>query len=217
MTVDPFHDKPEDYLNRSLRAGVGLLPVVGAPLVEFLAFAIGDPAQERRDDFMRALFEEVTTLQTSLDAFRPENLRANEQFQATFLDAIRLAATTASADKKTLLRNAVLNSVVDGLDESLRLKLVDILGRMTPAHIRLLVAIAQAPGPVESFVADDDSTAFEFNHALMADMYGMFLIRNNQQMIGEKALQEKTDRSYVRPTELGRRFLEFVREPSPGT
>lgn len=161
---------------------------------------------------MRNIFEQMTRLQASLEAFRPENLRENEQFQATFLDAVRLAATTASTDKKAMLRNAVINTVADDLDESLRLKLVDVLDRMTPAHAYLLRSIADAPGPIEQFVADQDPASFEFKHALLTDLYSMFLIRNNQAMIGEKVIQVPTQQPYVRPTELGKRFLSFIRD-----
>ncbi|MGT2438389.1 hypothetical protein ACU4GH_24460 [Bradyrhizobium betae] len=208
-----FSNRPEDFLNKGLRAAVGSLPVIGSPLVEFLTFVIGDPAQERRDDFMRGIFERVTQLQTVFNQLRAEHLRANEQFQATFLDAVRLAATTATADRKAMLQNAVLNSAIASLDESLRLKLVDVLGRMTPAHVRLLQAIASRPGSVEDFVADDDQSTFEFKHALLTDMYSTFLIRNNQPMIGEKTVQGRSPSAHIRLTDLGQRFLEFVSAP----
>ena len=43
--TDPLNNRPQDFLNlnKAIRAGVGALPVVGSPLVEFLAFAIGAP------------------------------------------------------------------------------------------------------------------------------------------------------------------------------
>ena len=50
----PVGNRPEDFLNRGIKAAVGALPVVGGPLNEFIAFAIGDPAQERRGAFMQA-------------------------------------------------------------------------------------------------------------------------------------------------------------------
>jgi hypothetical protein len=116
-----------------------------------------------------------------------------------------------------MLQNAVLNSAISSLDESLRLKLVDVLGRMTPAHVRLLQAIASQPGPLEHFVADDVQSAFEFKHALLTDMYSTFLIRNNQSMIGEKVVYEATTSAHVRLTDLGHRLLEFIRAPETPT
>ncbi len=56
---DPFQDKAEDFLNKGIRAGVGALPVIGSSLTEFLAFVVGDPAQERRDDFMKTTLQRV--------------------------------------------------------------------------------------------------------------------------------------------------------------
>jgi hypothetical protein len=40
---DPFPTRPEDVINKGLRAGIGVLPVIGSSLVEFLAFVVGDP------------------------------------------------------------------------------------------------------------------------------------------------------------------------------
>ncbi len=54
---NPFPSRAEDVLNKGLRAGIGALPVIGSTLTEFLAFVVGDPAMERRDDFMKATLE----------------------------------------------------------------------------------------------------------------------------------------------------------------
>ena len=116
--TDPFNNRPEDVPNKAIRAGVGALPVVGSPLLEFLAFVIGDPAQERRDDFMKETVDRVMSLESKFKALRPDALRENEQFQATFIQSVRIATTTASAAKKKLLQNAILNSAVISVSEN---------------------------------------------------------------------------------------------------
>jgi hypothetical protein len=40
---NPFPARFEDILNKGIRAGVGVLPVIGSTLTEFLTFAVGDP------------------------------------------------------------------------------------------------------------------------------------------------------------------------------
>jgi hypothetical protein len=136
--TDPFSNRPEDILNKGIKAGVGMLPVVGSPLAEMLAFIIGDPAQERRDDFMRETFERLSKLQDDFEQVKPENLRDNEQFQATFLQAIRVASTTASRDKKRMLQNAILNSALGTIDENIRHIFLQIIDEITPMHAVLL-------------------------------------------------------------------------------
>jgi hypothetical protein len=135
---EAFGNRPEDFLNRGIKAVVGALPVVGGSLNEFLAFVIGDPAQERRDDFMKATLERLIKLEATAEGLRPENLRDNEQFQATFIQAVRLATTTASADKKKLLQNAIINSAMGQMDETVRLLFIQMLDRITPMHAVLL-------------------------------------------------------------------------------
>src|SRR5438874_10280166 len=100
MTDDPFKPRTEDLLNRGIRAGVGSLPVVGGPFAEFLTYAIGEPAQERRDDFMREVYGRLVDLETSHVEFKAESLRTNERFQATFIQAAQLSMRTIQAEKR---------------------------------------------------------------------------------------------------------------------
>ncbi|WP_162827029.1 hypothetical protein [Pseudolabrys taiwanensis] len=64
---DAFKNKPEDFINRGIRAGVGALPVAGGSLVEFLAFVIGDPSQERHDDFMNETLRRLMALESKFE------------------------------------------------------------------------------------------------------------------------------------------------------
>jgi hypothetical protein len=57
MPDDPFSNRTEDFLNKAMKAGVGSLPVIGSALAEFFNFVVVDPAQERRDDFLRETME----------------------------------------------------------------------------------------------------------------------------------------------------------------
>jgi hypothetical protein len=56
---NPVPIRPEDVLNKGIRAGIDALPVVGSALTAFLAFVVGNPAMERRDGFMKATPERV--------------------------------------------------------------------------------------------------------------------------------------------------------------
>jgi hypothetical protein len=96
---DPLGNKPEDFLNKAMKAGVGALPVVGGALAELFNFVVADPAQERRDDFLRETMARLVDLQAQHDELSAEALRDNEQFQATMLQAARLATATASSEK----------------------------------------------------------------------------------------------------------------------
>jgi hypothetical protein len=224
---DTFDSKPEDFLNRGIKAAVGSLPVVGGPLNEFLAFVIGDPAQDRRDDFMRATLERLIKLEATAEGLRPENLRDNEQFQATFIQAVRLATTTASAEKKKLLQNAVINSAMGEVDETVRLLFVQMLDRITPMHAVLLAFLDNPRGnPAALRKVDSISLGGAFAHLIEAafpeihsngelmnrvivDLHGMGLTTTDsvQGMMTGSGLLER------RSTKLGQSFLAFVSDP----
>lgn len=224
-----FGNRPEDFLNRGIKAAVGTLPVVGGPLNEFLAFVIGDPAQERRDDFMRATLERLIALEATTESLRPEKLRENEQFQATFIQAVRLATTTASADKKKLLQNAIINSAMGQVDETVRLLFIQMLDRVTPVHAALLAFLDNPRGnpaavqKAESIplggtlaIAHLIEAAFpqlhrsgELLNRLIVDLYGMGLTTKDF-VHGAMTSNELQQR---RSTELGRSFLAFISDP----
>ncbi|UPK31870.1 hypothetical protein IVB18_05350 [Bradyrhizobium sp. 186] len=224
---DVFGNRPEDFLNRGLKAAVGTLPVVGGPLNEFLAFVIGDPAQERRDDFMKATLERLIALEASSERLRPENLRDNEQFQATFIQAVRLATTTASAEKKKLLQNAIINSAIGHVDETVRMLFIQMLDGITPMHAVLLAFLDNPRGnPAAIRKAESISlggalvhlidAAFpeiqsngELLNRVVADLNAMGLTTSSgiQVMMTGSGLLER------RSTDLGRSFLAFVSDP----
>jgi hypothetical protein len=135
---DPFQDRAEDYLNKGIRAGVGALPVIGSSLTEFLPFVVGDPAQERRDDFMKATLQRVVDLEDQFEQLSKEALRDDAQFQATFIQATRLSTQSASSEKRKLLQNAIVNSAILDIEDNHRQILMQFLERITPLHAAVL-------------------------------------------------------------------------------
>jgi len=227
MTDDPFKNRTEDFLNKALKAGVGSLPVVGGALAEFFNFAVVDPAQERRDDFLRETMERLVALQHSHEQLSAEALRNNEAFQATMLQAARLATATASSGKRTLLQNAVLNSAIGTIDESVRQIFLDIIETLTPMHVVLLdflsnpksspAAVASAKsmmmGSMEHVIAaalPEMTKNQELFRRLAGDLYRLGLTSRDSfggmQSGGEAMLNPAT-------TQLGRGFLEFIKKP----
>ena len=227
---NPFGNRAEDFVNRGIKASVGALPVVGGSLNEFLAFVIGDPAQERRDDFMKATLERLIALEGAFNNLRPEELRTNEQFQATFIQATRLAVTTASDDKRKLLQNAILNSAIGSIDEIIRQIFMQLVERLTPLHAALLKLLddpaaneaAKKRGSVLSMgglglivqagipILQGSDT---FAARLVADLDSSGLVEGaslNVTMTGQGLMASRT-------TALGRTFLHFISDPETGS
>lgn len=228
---DPFENRLEDYLNKVPRAVVSLIPILGGPLGEVLSFVIGDPAQERRDQFMRGVMRRVIEIESCYDALRPENLAKNEAFQATFIQASQASLRTADAEKKELLRNAILNSAISPIDEAQRQMFVQYIDRMTVLHVSLLktfdapLANPHIKARTEDLKIAPSLTTFveiaiptlsgKVNMAdlLVRELEAMGLTTNaprGQGAVGKHGLF-LFDR---RTTNLGRSFLAFVSEPA---
>jgi hypothetical protein len=222
---DPFKNRPEDFVNRMIKAGIGSLPVVGGPIAEFLNFVIGEPAQERRDDFMRELYRRIVDLEASDSKFEPATLRENEQFQATFIQAAQMSMRTIQDEKREMLRNAVLNSAVIDIDENVRQMFMQYIDRMTPLHASVLRLMDDPQKSPDAQKAASGMMTGGLDHIVEAaipvltgkkeigarvaadlgDM-GLFNGNYNGMLSGAGMLQRRT-------TNLGRSFLRFISEP----
>jgi hypothetical protein len=221
----PFQTRPEDFINRGIRAGAGALPVVGGTLAEFLAFIIGDPAQERRDEFMKQTLERVINLEAHFEQLRAEELRANEHFHASFIQAARLALTTASEQKRRLLQNAVINSAIAPVEEYMRHAFMRILEEISPTHAVFLNFLAD---PKANEIAAKTAKAMtgSFAHIIKAalpDLYKNTYVYNlicaDLQRLGLadttsfNAMVTTSGLLTPRATKHGLAFLHFIQDP----
>jgi hypothetical protein len=227
MADDPFNNRTEDFLNKAMKAGVGSLPVIGSALAEFFNFVVVDPAQERRDDFLRETMERLVALQGSHDQLSAEALRNNEAFQATMLQAARLATSTASAEKRELLQNAVLNSAIGTIDENVRQIFLEMIESMTPMHVVLLKFLSNPKSSPEAVASAKSMMMGSVEHVitaalpkvtedkelfrrLVSDLYRFGLTNRDSfggtQTGGDSLLNPAT-------TQIGRGLLNFIERP----
>jgi hypothetical protein len=182
------------------RSPAGFL--IGSALAEFFNFAVVDPSQERRDDFLRETMQRLLALQQSHDHLSAEALRENEAFQATMLQAACLATSTASLEKRTLLQNAVLNSAIGEIDENVRQIFLEMIESMTQMHV-VLLKFLDDPKASPAAVASAKSM-------MMGDLYRFGLTTRDSfggtQSGGDSMLNRAT-------TKIGRGFLNFIEKP----
>ena len=136
--TDPLNNRPQDFPNKAIRAGVGAPPSSEVLSWNFLHSLSAPLAQERRDDFTKETVDRVMSLEIKFEGLRADALRESEQFQATFIQSVRIATTTADATKKKILQNAILNSAILSMSETIRQIFMQNLDRITPLHAVLL-------------------------------------------------------------------------------
>lgn len=227
MTDDPFKNRPEDYLNKGLKATIGALPIVGGSAAEFFNFVVGDPAQERRDDFLRGTFDRLVNLEGKFEELRPGRLRENEQFQATVIQAVRIASSTASNEKKRLLQNAIINSASGTIEETVRQILMRMLEDITPMHVVLLAFLDNpkdnpaAVAAASSMMTGAFSTIIERALPELNPNGAVFTRVSDE--LNQLGLTDSRSLSTMmtggvgmlssRTTSIGKTFLMFIREP----
>jgi hypothetical protein len=226
VTENPFEDRLEDFVNRGLRSAVGALPVIGHTAVEFLDYLIGDPARERRDDFMREIWSGLQRLASNHEDLKAETLRANEQFRATFIQATQLSVLAVQNEKRMMLRNAVLNSAIGTVDENVRQIFMQCIERLTALHVALLkllddpasnpsakrAAAGTIAAGVEVVVKPVLPQIFEHDglfSRIATDLHGMGLLSST--LSGTMSASGLLAR---RTTDFGRSFLSFISDPT---
>lgn len=227
---DPEDKRAEDYINRGLRVAISAVPVLGGPLLELFTFAVAEPAQERRDDFLKSIFQRVMDLEKKHEAFKPENLRANEAFQATCIQVVQVGLRTADSKKRDALRNAALNSaIMVDLEETRRQMFMNFLDRITPMHVALLkffdkpTANPNVAKRLENLMAGGLATVVEVAIPQLkeADRFADILVGDLEQMsllhgAGLRVTMTAQGMAAQRTTPLGRRFLAFISDPETG-
>lgn len=210
-----------------VKAALSAIPVAGGPLAELFAFLVAEPVSKRRDAWIEQIAGDIEKLQDHVGRPILEQLKDDESFTTTLLNASQAAMRTHEQAKIKLLANAVINAALgvspDDLERAIFLELVS---RLHPAHVALL-ALMQAPMnnravadrmtnitgggimQVISIAFPDLGQRQELVKIIWSDLADAGLIEGGGlgvTMTGGGMVSKRT-------TELGDRFLRFVEEP----
>ena len=204
-------------------AALQLVPLVGSSAADLLKHAIMPPLERRRDTWMENVAEGLRSHEIALEELgtRPELLDA-------FLQATAAAVKTSNEEKRTALRNAVLNMAKRwDPDESLGQQFLDLVERLHPWHLRLLRAMDDPPGwakthgvnyrpALSSSLSGFIEAAFpelrerkDFYQQLWAELGQAGLASS-----GLAGMMTETGWLASRTTDRGKKFLLFVSEPT---
>lgn len=204
-----------------------MIPLVGSAIAAAFTYAVGYSFNERMQHWYEEVASAVQELQDRGGAIDFEQLAGDPVFIDAVVHATRAAQGTHQREKLDALRNAVVNSIGEdapSADEQLRfLRLID---QFSPAHLRMLGFWRDPRG----FFAHEGLDAPELNMGgrqdlleavpdfankpdwctlLVSDLNGAGL------MAGQLTVTMTGQGIYQSPlTELGRRFLTFIADPT---
>lgn len=193
---------------------VSVIPVGGTLITEIYDAVKGNTLAKRQEKWQNALEERISELEVTLD-----DIGNNEVFTTALVRATELAMKTASEEKMQYLANAVVNSLNPNLDEEKAVIFLDILGRYTVSHIKIIYFFNK-PTRFDGVSADyysmgsPSSVLFQVHPELdnylfdkvFNDVYSDGMVSTNQlntSMTGHGMVSKRT-------TKLGDDFLSFI-------
>ena len=215
-----------DIAHAITKAGLSVIPIVGAPAAELFAAIVQPPLERRRDEWMRTVGETLSKLQTK--GIDLEGLKDNEQFIDTVLQATQVALRNHQETKRAALRSAIANSATGRApDDMLRQMFLRYIDEFSEEHLMILELFADPPGWFNrhdrqfpninmrglSHILEDAFPSLQNARSLYdqiwKDLYQRGLVNTEglHTTMSGNGLQAK------RVSELGSQFLAFIRMP----
>jgi len=229
MEPPPKKSTSREFVERTVEGAAGMIPIAGNPLAVALAVAMGWTYTRRMTQWMEDLAAAVTELQERTDGLSFADLAEDDAFVDAVIAATRAAQATHVEEKLEALRNGVLNTLgpdAPTLDEQARF--FRLIEQFTPAHLRLL-AFLNDPGAVfdaaglprpdlvsggRADLIEDGMPEFkdrrDWYDLLDRDLAAASLTNHG----GLHAMQNGASLWRPATSDLGRRFLAFISEPT---
>jgi hypothetical protein len=196
-------------------------------LPELFEGFVTPPLERRREEWMTKVGEALRDLEENRGV-NLEELQSNEEFIDTILQASQVALRNSQEEKRTALRNAILNAALPNPPEqALQQMFLSFVDGFTVWHLRLLKLFDNPPQwarehnhvfpvmnkgslarvLVSAFPELDGKRAFY--DQVWEDLYQRGLVSTNSlyTTMSKQGVRSK------RTTELGTQFLRFIEEP----
>lgn len=228
--------KSRDIAHGLVKAGLSAIPIVGGPSNELFSLVVTPSLEKRRDKWVQSIAEGLKDLEQKVEDFKIENLRKNESFVSTVMQASQAAIRSHQKQKLEALRNAVLNAALPNAPkEDLQLMFLNFVDSLTSWHLRMLKLLddfkAKHPSNrstgvrIEFVAKSKEKTVITAQKALpdLGDHYNFY-----DQVLKDLRIRgllefDMTDQSdflqkivYARPTNLGKQLLAFISSPFAG-
>lgn len=127
-----------DLAHTVIRAGLGSIPVVGDAAIGLFQAIIAPPLEHRRIEWMQRIALGLEALEVKQKCI-VDDLKANDAFIDTVMQASQAALRTSQQVKLDALRNAVLNSALPSAPDDTRRQLfINWVDTLTVWHLRML-------------------------------------------------------------------------------
>jgi hypothetical protein len=225
-TTPPHNSNSRELLQRAIEAGLQFVPGIGGALAVTFVTAVTWRLNQKREEWLEDLAEEVEELRERLSDVDLDTLVSDPRFTDAVVSAARTVEHTSQEEKLYALRNAVLNSVgPDAPDADTQAIFMNLVDRFTPSHLRML---ALWDDPPAWFTTHDLPGPSSYGNRARTVEAGLPEMRGRGQLIALIANELKTaqlltadmagsvsDQGMMQrlTTDLGRQFVRFISPP----
>ena len=215
-----------DVVHAVARAGLGTIPVVGAAATELLTVIITPPLEKRRSEWMAEIGDALRKLEEQMGVVL-ESLQTNDQFVDVAVAASQIALRTSNKEKREALKNAILNSALPNApEESLQKMFLSFIDTLTVWHLKLLDLFNDPPTYIQKHNLRFGVSMGVMSHLIESafpelkgkrdlydliwkDLFSRALVTTDglhTMMTGSGIVAKRT-------TEIGRLFLDYIKDP----
>lgn len=205
----------KDAVEISAKTALSCIPVGGALVTNVWDAVKSNSARKRLEEWQDMLEDRLSRIEATL-----EDIGNNENFTSAIYQATEQAIRTGSRTKREYLANAVANSVSCDFEESVMMMFLDMIGKYTDWHLKVLVFFQNptkfsdknpsmfmgSPGQVLFDCYTELKAQEELVSKIVKELHadGVFSLDSlNTVMTGNGALAKRT-------TKLGDEFIAFI-------
>lgn len=205
----------KDAVEISAKTALSCIPVGGALVTNVWDAVKSNSARKRLEEWQDMLEDRLSRIEATL-----EDIGNNENFTSAIYQATEQAIRTGSRTKREYLANSVVNSVSCDFEESVMMMFLDMIGKYTDWHLKVLVFFQNptkfsdknpsmfmgSPGQVLFDCYPELKAQEELVSKIVKELHadGVFSLDSlNTVMTGNGALAKRT-------TKLGDEFIAFI-------
>ncbi len=211
-----------------VKGAIGSLPGFGSIAAETFGLILAQPITKRREKWMLTVVEELKKLERSIETFKIENLKDDDEFVTFLIETSQLAFKTHQEKKLEYLRNSISNYFSVQIDFDKKHSFIRLIDDLTPTHINILQFILYNENHIIEHVNDfsallslyheKESTVDKFHfRKFVRDLHNVSLIRISGDFgdfIGGGGFATDESAPSIKMLDFGKEFLEFVLEDS---
>lgn len=222
-----LRNSKSDYLHTLTKSALSSIPLAGSAVSEIFNMIIAPPIEQRRDNWIKQIYNSLIELKNKVDSFDISKLKDNPVFISVFMQATQIAIKNHQSEKLAALQNAIVNSAKNiGIDETKQLIFLKLIDDLSVWHLKVLyylqnpnkrfqergiskpnLIMGSASVPLKTYypeLANEDA----FLNLIIKDLYSAGLIGSQDLngMMTESGLYAN------RTTKFGDEFLAYISE-----